>query len=179
MHVQFTVSTVDSTETDRRIASRLVNTPHEQKRYQDLIPLLSESTVNEKRKRKIIKKVDPNYLARKQLGPSVQDLSLLYVPNPVVEVKFKLDRGGGDRGVERSGESSSIRNLKSMNPLSKGNNYSGIKAGAGAGAGGGGSIAGLESSIDPVTLLPKFSFDIKYVLPITCSRSVSDLPVVG
>ena len=168
--MQFTVSTVDSTETDHRIASRLVNVPYEQKRYQDLTPLIPDNIINEKRKFKIAKKVDRNYLARKQCGPSVQDLSLLHVPNPLVEVKFKVDgrgqrdgaaAGAGAEGSKSwSGETSGAKNQKSSNLIMKGNNYTGNKVGAGCS---GGNIAGLESSIDPHTLLPTFSFDIKYV----------------
>ena len=169
--MQFTVSTVDSTETDHRIASRLVNVPYEQKRYQDLTPLISDNIINEKRKVKIAKKADPNYLARKQIGPSVQDLSLLHVHNPLVEMKFKVDgrgqrdSGGGGAGAGGAGgagisESSNAKNEKSSNLMMRGNNYTGNKAEAVSNSG---NIAGLESSIDPCTLLPTFSFDIKYV----------------
>ena len=166
--MQFTVSTVDSTETDHRIASRLVNVPYEQKRYQDLTPLISDNIINEKRKVKIAKKADPNYLARKQIGPSAQDLSLLQVHNPLVEMRFKVDgRGQRDTGGAGGGaggggisESFNTKNEKSSNLMMKGNDYTGNKAEAVSNSG---SIAGLESSIDPCTLLPTFSFDIKYV----------------
>ena len=122
MYVQFTVSTVDTSSTDYRIASRVVNTPHDQRRYQDLTRVHLADTnssdptgrnrnmsglINKNiNKNKLTKQIDPNYSARKLLGPTPEDLSILHVPNPLVTVNFKIDGGSGGNNSVGEGPSS-------------------------------------------------------------------------
>lgn len=75
---------------------------------------------------------------KKPQGPSPKDLELLSAPNPTVSVNLRMRGPGGGSGLIPSG---------------------GDNRGTGTGRTGA-AIGGLESSVDPRTLMPKFSMDI-------------------
>jgi hypothetical protein len=81
----FTVSTVDTTSTDYRVASRVVNAQKDYFRYQGLIPVnMEDKQVNQSQRRPMPKQVDPQWLARRQQGgPTAKDASILFTPDPL------------------------------------------------------------------------------------------------
>jgi hypothetical protein len=151
---------------------------HNQQRYTSLTPLNRPDITDNKRGsdvrnqgRDSKKAVDPVWARKQETGPSARDLELLTVPDPLVTLNFRLDRstakGAGSNGW--NGESSGSRGSGVLGGTSIGG--AGRRSGTGAWAGGvegaQGSqqstayIGGLMSSVDPVTLIPKFSIDIK------------------
>jgi hypothetical protein len=148
-----TVSTVDTSSSDYRIAAKLVNTPMDKGRYHNLttVHLQERDTFGKQQERrkvtstKQVDKVDQpkpqkweaERAERKEGGPSREDCSILYQPDTVVALDVHL--GGSSRGVESSG-------------LAKEKGKAGgRKKGHGA---------GLQSSVDPVTLERKFRIEI-------------------
>ena len=141
---QFTVSTVETSSTDCRLASRAVTT-HSDQRYTDLTPIRYGEITTGKRgsdPKKKNNKIDPVWGSKKPLGPTPKDLELLSAPNPTVSVNFRMKGPIGGTGSGRG--------------------YTGGNMGSALGSGGrsGAGIGGLESSVDPRTLMPKFSMDI-------------------
>ena len=157
--LQISIGTIETSSTDYRIASKVVNTPYDQKRYQDLTPVHLEES-NEIIKFKNKKEIDPGYLARKQLGPTERDLSVLRVPNPLVEIKFKIDTN--NTNSNNTVDSSTVKIGQQINQggLKGSTSTTGYRP-VGTGSGSGSGIGGLESTVDSITLMPKFSFDIK------------------
>lgn len=171
--MQFTISTVDTTSSDYRIAARIVNV-HNQQRYTNLTSLNRTDIIDNKRGSDVRKQgsefrkaVEPVWVRKQETGPSARDLELLTVPDPQVTLNFRLDRsmakGAGSNGW--NGESSGSRVSGVLGGTSTGG-----AGGTGRGTGAGGVegaqqsnayIGGLMSSVDPVTLIPKFSIDIK------------------
>ena len=171
--MQFTISTVDTTSSDYRIAARIVNV-HNQQRYTSLTSLQRPDTSDNKRgsdvrkgSSDVRKPVDPIRARKQENGPSASDLKLLSVPDPLVTLNFLIDRSTVKGAVSNgwNGESSGSRGSGLFG--------SAVIAGTGTGTGGidamgsqgnhqsNAYIGGLMSSVDPVTLIPKFSIDIK------------------
>ena len=156
---------------------------HNQQRYTSLTSLNRPGIIDNKRGsdgRKqgsdSKKAIDPVWARKQETGPSARDLELLSVPDPLVTLNFRLDRstakGAGSNGW--NGESSGSRGSGVLGGMSVGGaGAGGGGTGTGRGARAGGSegaqgnqqsnayIGGLMSSVDPVTLIPKFSIDIK------------------
>ena len=195
--MKVTISTVDTTSSDYRVAARIVNV-HSKQRYTSLTSL-NRPNIFENRGscdvRKVSgdtrKPVDPVWARKQENGPSARDLELLSVPDPLVTLNFRLDRSTG-KGVGSNGwdaESSSSRGNGMLGGAFIGGAGTGTGAGrgkgtdTGAGTGRGTGTAtgtgavdgtgvqgnhqsnaylgGLMSSVDPVTLIPKFSIDIR------------------
>ena len=135
------------------------------------------------------KPLDPMRARKQENGPSDRDLELLSVPDPLVALNFRLHRSTG-KGVGPygwNGESSGSLENGVLGGKVTGVAGTGRGTGTGTGAGrrtgtgtetGTGTggvdgmgiqgnhlsnayIGGLMSSVDPVTLIPKFSIDIK------------------
>lgn len=124
-----------------------MNSPLEYLRYQDLTPVLLDDQQSFQQLRKknsaLTKQVDPAWLARRQQGgPSAKDLSLLKTPDPLVSLNFKIDR-------------------EAASTLTGSESQKGRSSGETARMNKGGRIGGLEATVNPMTLLPKFSIDIK------------------
>ena len=156
---------------------------HNQQRYTSLTSLNRPDIIDNKRGSDVRKHgsdskkaVEPVWARKQETGPSARDLELLTVPDPLVTLNFRLDRstakGAGSNGW--NGESSGCRGsgvLGGMSVGGAGGGGTGRGSGTGAGAGGvegaqgnqqpNAYIGGLMSSVDPVTLIPKFSIDIK------------------
>ena len=135
------------------------------------------------------KPVDPSRSRKQDNGPSARDLEILSVPDPLVTLNFRIDRSTVKGAVPNgwNGESSGSRGGGLLGGAMIGGTGPGTGTGVGMGTGTGrgrmtgtgtgtggndatGSkanyqsnayIGGLMSSVDPVTLIPKFSIDIK------------------
>jgi hypothetical protein len=84
------------------------------------------------------KQVDPAWLARRQQsGPTAEDLQVLIPPDPLVTLRATSQGQGQGRGADGSGAAG---RAAKRDPLSS---------------------LGLQSSIDPATLLHSFTMDIK------------------
>lgn len=139
----------------------MVNT-HSDQRYTDLTPIrYGEITTGNRGSdpRKRSSRIDPGYGTKKPQGPSPKDLELLSAPNPTVSVNLRMRGSGGGSGGDNRGTGTGT---------GVGKGYTGGTVGASMGSGGqgvnegrvGAALGGLESSVDPRTLMPKFSMDI-------------------
>ena len=99
-------------------------------------------------------KVDPVWIRKTLAGPTPKQMALLSTPNPMVKLNFCL-HGSSDTGLKGNHD---LHGMKGpVHP--GGNGLASMSLGSGGKYRGG--IGGLESSVDPVTLMPTFSMDIK------------------
>jgi WD40 repeat protein len=134
---EISVSTMETTNTERRaIANRVSNLSPRKAIYKDL-PKLDDSAIKRKTVGlpKISKQIDPKWRAMKDgLRPALADLDILYTKHPQVDLVLKpRDNAAG------SSSSSSTNGT----------------------AGGGISGRGLVYSINPNTLLPDYQIEVE------------------
>ena len=160
------MSTVDTTESDRKKAARVVNVPADIPRYSGLPSLdtpnideimLSKAQNMRKKVAAVSKQVDPSWLERKQHGgPTQRDLEVLRRPDPTVHLN--LSYGSSSASSTSTGSDTTGLGVIGLGDVSTaGNTYGGIITG---GTGSTVTHGGIRSSIDPVTLMPRFSMDV-------------------
>lgn len=153
---------------------------HNQRRYTSLTSLQRPDNFDNKKGSDLrkggsdVRKPVDSFRTRKQdNGPSAKDLEILSVPDPLVTLNFRIDRSTVKDAVSNgwNGESSGSRGSGLLGGAVIGGTGTGTGTGTGIGGidatGSQGNyqsnayIGGLMSSVDPVTLIPKFSIDIK------------------
>ena len=148
---------METSSTDYRIAGKIVTSNNDQLRYKNLTRINCDDDIKKSsdlRKRGSVK-VDPVWIRKNPAGPTPKQLALLSTPNPLVKLNFCL-HGTSDTGLNGN---HGLHGIKGS-VHSRGNGVAGTGQGSGSSRLRGG-IGGLESSVDPVTLMPTFSMDIK------------------